>query len=61
MLILCRQNPDLETKPETKTQSGEEEVILCRLCSHSITSPNNQILVESAFSHTFANPPRPGI
>ena len=56
MLIVCRQAVDLKTTQEPETQSREEEVILCRLCSSIITRSAHQTLVGATFSHTFANP-----
>ena len=33
-----------------------EALILCRRCGHGITRPDERILVEGQFQHTFANP-----
>ncbi|WP_022668425.1 cereblon family protein [Desulfospira joergensenii] len=56
MLLVCRQAIDEETRQESETAPGEEKVVVCRLCSNVVTRPAHQTTVDSAFSHTFANP-----
>ena len=41
---------------ETEEKVSEEEYILCRQCRSILTHPTEQIAVQGAHQHTFANP-----
>ncbi|MCM2283325.1 MAG: cereblon family protein [Desulfobacula sp.] len=56
MDIVCKESLDYLSVAETKTDSKEDEIIVCAFCSHPITTPSKQILIHDGFRHIFANP-----
>jgi hypothetical protein len=56
MTIVCKQKCDIKAQSDDKAQIKQEEVIICRACSNMITKPFYRIMINNAFSLTFANP-----
>ncbi len=57
MAIFCKTaEPVILADPAFDTLEKEDPMILCRSCSHGVTHQEFQILKDSRFSHTFANP-----
>ena len=56
MEIICKQKSDIKADKSVQESSKHKEVIICRLCSNAVTTPFHKIMVNSNFTHAFANP-----
>jgi hypothetical protein len=56
MQEICRQSVHSLSESEVDTLEKSREIIVCSLCSHHITEPENRIMVDGSFDHVFANP-----
>jgi hypothetical protein len=56
MYLFARQASQAQPRPDSRTVSREDPVIVCRNCQGHITEPACQIQKDGAFCHTFANP-----
>ena len=56
MTTVCKDKTDIEIQEAADPVSKEEEVVICRICSSTITRPFHRIMVNKSFSHAFANP-----
>jgi len=56
MKVVCKEYSEILTEKKMETRVREEEIVACALCHNPITYLSCQIIVNNAFSHTFANP-----
>lgn len=47
---------ELLTGDERGTEEGKEPCIICRFCSHVITTPDTMMDIDGGHCHTFTNP-----
>lgn len=56
MYLYCKLNPETIEKDQVKTQNEDKKQILCYFCNNPVTDFENQIVVNNAHQHVFANP-----
>ncbi len=56
MDVICKESTQKQAQEKMQAAEQEEEVIVCAYCSHPITDPEKQIIVNDSFRHVFANP-----
>ncbi len=56
MLVICKKESDPEILEKSAKGFADSPVIVCRTCSHKVTTPDNRLEMNGRFLHAFANP-----
>lgn len=56
MIVTCKQVPEPSASEDAEIKSHNERHVLCSNCLNPVASPDDQIIVNQSFRHTFANP-----
>ncbi|HKK99101.1 MAG TPA: hypothetical protein VJ943_02545, partial [Desulfotignum sp.] len=56
MPIICKTALDAKIQEKPGTGFADSPVIVCRFCSHTVTTPDNRMKMNGRFLHAFANP-----